>query len=1022
MNSSEMIDNLTGSELAVVGMACRFPGASNVDEFWNNIKEGVESISFFTDEELRASGVPPSVLADPNYVKAKGEVDDVDLFDATFFGFNHREAQILDPQHRLFLECSWQAIESAGYDCEKYKGRIGVYAGTSMNTYLLSLYSNRDLIDSFGALQLLIASDKDFLATRVSYKLNLTGPGITVQTACSTSLVAVHLACQSLLNGECDMALAGGVSVRVPQKSGYFYQEGGIVSPDGHCRAFDARANGTVGGDGAGVVLLKRLEDALADKDCVRAIIKGSAINNDGSRKAGFTAPGVNAQAVVIAEAQAIAGVEADTIGYVEAHGTGTTLGDPIEIAALREAFRASTDRKGFCAIGSVKTNIGHLDAAAGVAGLIKVVKALEEKKLPPSLHFERPNPKVDFAGSPFYVNTRLADWEAPNGPRRAGVSSFGMGGTNVHVVLEESSQAATPVTSNRYRLLVLSARTDSALERATSNLSEYLNRNREANLADVAFTLQVGRRDFDHRRIAVCLDANDARETLRALDPQRVLTTVHDSSDRPVVFMFTGQGSQYVNMGLEVYQVEPEFRKQVDICSELLRPKLGVDLRKVIYPAEAEAEDAARLLNQTFITQAAMFVIDYALARLWMAWGLQPRAMIGHSVGEYVAACLAGVLTLEDALQLVAARGRLMQDLPTGAMLAVQMPESDVRALINEKPSETVSLAAINGPSSCVVSGPSDAIEEFENILAESGMRCRRLRTSHAFHSAMMGSILDRFTEEVRRVRLNAPRAAYVSNVTGTWITEAEATEPDYWARHLRETVRFQEGLHQVLKGFDGVLLEVGPGNALATLAAQHPESEAARVVLHSLRHPDARQPDEAFLLTALGKLWLAGARIDWAGVYSNEQRRRVPLPTYPFERQRYWIEPQTQAFDPSAVEEPENAILSMATHPRPNLGTAYVAPSNEIEQALADIWQELLGTNKVGIYDDFFSLGGHSLLATQLLAQLRDAFEIDLPLYKLFETPTIAGLSLAIEEVLIEKIEAMTDDDARNSLNVSS
>ncbi len=1018
MNNSDLSDNLSSSEVAIVGMACRFPGAKDVDEFWNNLKGGVESISFFTDEELRASGVPASTLGDLNYVKAKGVVADVDLFDATFFGFNHREAQILDPQHRLFLECAWQAIESAGYDCENYGGRIGVYAGTSMNTYLLSLYSNRDLLESFGPLQLLIASDKDFLATRVSYKLNLSGPSITVQTACSTSLVAVHLACQSLLNGECDMALAGGVSIRIPQKSGYLYQAGGIVSPDGHCRAFDAGANGTVGGDGVGIVLLKRLEDALVEGDSIRAIIKGSAINNDGAMKAGFTAPSVNAQAVVIAEAQAMARVNAEAISYVEAHGTGTALGDPIEIAALREAFRTTTDRNGFCAIGSVKTNIGHLDAAAGVAGLIKVVKSLEEKKLPPSLHFQRPNPKVDFANSPFYVNNTLAEWRDRGKPRRAGVSSFGMGGTNVHVVLEEAPHFETPESSRPYQLLMLSAKTGSALEAGTSNLSEYLGRNPCANLADVAFTLQVGRRAFDHRRVTVCRDLGDAQATLRTLDPQRVFTSSHDGVERPVVFMFSGQGSQYVNMGLDLYLVEDEFRRQVDLCSETLTPALGVDLRDVIYADEARRKDAAQLLDQTFVTQAAMFVIDYALARLWMRWGVQPRAMIGHSIGEYVAACLAQVFTLEDALRLVAARGRLMQELPSGVMLAVQLADNDVRALLGNN----LSLAAINSPSSCVVSGPADDIVEFENRLNEKSAPCRRLRTSHAFHSVMMEPILERFTEEVRRVRLNAPRIPYVSNVTGAWITEAEATSPTYWARHLRETVRFQEGLQHLLKGFDGVLLEVGPGNTLATLASQNRGIDSARIVLHSLRNPNARHSDEAFLLTTLGKLWLAGAQIDWSGFHSGEQRRRVPLPTYAFERQRYWIESQVQTPDLGAIEEPEKVALSIATHPRPDLGTDYVAPGNEVEQVLAQIWQELLGMDRVGVYDDFFSLGGHSLLATQLLSQLCEAFEVDLPLYKLFETPTIAGLALEIEEALIEKIEGLTDDDARNSLNALS
>lgn len=1017
MSNEEPLPSPPVSEVAIVGMACRFPGARNVDEFWRNLVDGVESISFFSDEELRAAGVPNSLVDSPNYIKAKGMLADVELFDANFFGFNPREAQILDPQHRLFLECAWEAVEDAGYESESYGGRIGVYAGASMNTYLLNLYSNRELVDSISPLQLLTASDKDFLATRVSYKLNLSGPSITVQTACSTSLVAVHLACQSLLNGECDMALAGGVSIRVPQKSGYLYQEGGVVSPDGRCRAFDAKANGTVGGDGVGIVLLKRLEDALTDGDCIRAIIKGSAVNNDGSLKAGFTAPSTSAQAVVIAEAQAMARVEADSISYIEAHGTGTTLGDPIEVVALTQAFRVSTQEKGYCAIGSVKTNIGHLDAAAGVAGLIKTVKALEERKIPPSLHFRQPNPKADFANSPFYVNDTLTDWTGRGLPRRAGVSSFGMGGTNVHLVLEEAPRTGSPRETGDYQLLILSARTPLALEAATTNLAEHLRRRPEINLADVAYTLQAGRKAFEHRRAIVCRYVQDAQTAL-TLDSGRLLTTLHDSVDRHVVFMFSGQGSQYVNMGLELYRSNPKFQEGIDRCSQVLEPYMGLNLTGLLYPEEEDKEEAARLLGQTFVTQPALFVIEYALAQLWMQWGVQPRAMIGHSIGEYVAACLAGVFSLEDALAIVAARGRLMNELPPGAMLAVLMPEDEARALLNDD----LSMAAVNGSSDCVVSGTTPAIDDLEKRLIENGSRFRRLHTSHAFHSEMMEPVLSRFAGEFNRIRLNDPKLRYVSNLTGRWVTAEEATDPSYWVRHMRQPVLFRDGLGEVFNGFDGVLLEVGPGDALSTLARRHPKAGSARMILSSLPHPQASQSDAALLLTTLGKLWLSGVRINWSSFYAGERRERVPLPTYPFERQRYWIEAQNGTFETNVTRETDQTRLTTFSHPRPGLATAYVAPRNEVEQALAGVWEELLGLEQVGVHDDFFSLGGHSLLASQLVSQLRDSFEVDLPLYKLFETPTISGLAGVIEEMLLDRIEGLTDEDARSLLNAQS
>ncbi|OYD97946.1 polyketide synthase [Nostoc sp. 'Peltigera membranacea cyanobiont' 210A] len=883
-----------GSEIAIIGMAGQFPGAKNVDEFWQNLQNGVESISFFTDEELLAYGLDAATLNNPKFVKSRAVLEDVELFDAAFFGFNPREAEITDPQHRLFLECAYIALEDAGYDSENYQGSIGVYAGASLSRYLLNIYLNEDIIGSIDNHQLAIANDKDYLTTRVSYKLNLQGPSFTVQTACSTSLVAVHLATQSLLNGECDLALAGGVSISSSRKTGYLYKEGGIGSPDGHCRTFDAQAQGTVGGEGAGIVVLKRLEDALADGDTIHAVIKGSAINNDGSFKVSYTAPRIDGQAKVIRTAQVVADVEPETITYIEAHGTGTTLGDPIEIAALTQAFRASTEKKGFCAIGSVKTNIGHLDAAAGVTGLIKTVLALKNQQIPPSLHFQEPNPQIDFANSPFYVNTKLTQWKTNGIPRRAGVSSFGIGGTNAHVILEEApveEQGRQGESGRKYHLLVLSAKTESALETAMANLANHLKQHPNLNFADVAHTLSVGRRAFDHRRMVVCQDMNDALKVLSPLDSQRVFTQYQQPVNRPVVFMFSGQGTQYVNMGRELYESEPIFTLAVDRCCELLKPHLGFDLRHVLYPDEAQTAKATEQLKQTIVAQPALFAIEYALAQLWMRWGVHPEAMIGHSIGEYVAATLAGVFSLEDALALVAIRGRLMQQLPSGEMLSVQLPESEIQPLLNRE----LSLAASNGPSYCVVSGTTEAIAQLQQQLEAKGVGCRRLHTSHAFHSQMMEPILQPFTEQLQKLQLHPATIPFVSNVSGTWITVAEATDPKYWVKHLRQTVRFSEGITELLKTQERIFLEVGPGRTLSTFTKQHHKDQ--QVILTSIRHPQEQQSDVAFLLNSLGRLWLFGVKVDWSGFYANEQRHHIPLPTYPFERQRYWIEAQKQA-----------------------------------------------------------------------------------------------------------------------------
>jgi acyl transferase domain-containing protein len=875
-------------DIAIIGMSGRFPGAKGIEPFWENLRAGVESISFFSNEELAARGVPDFMLNNPAFVNAGALLDDVEMFDANFFGINPKEAEILDPQQRLALECAWEAIESAGYDPERYPGLIGVYASGSPSAYFLyNLYPNLELRALVGNFQLTLNNDREFLSTRISYKLNLKGPSVNVQTACSSSLVSIHLACQSLLNYQCDMALAGGVSIRM-LKGGYVYQEGGIVSPDGHCRAFDAKAQGTVFGSGVGMVVLKRLEDALADGDDIHAVVKSSAINNDGSAKIGYTAPSVEGQAKVIAEALALSRIEPESISYIEAHGTGTSLGDPIEVAALNEVFRAKTSKKGFCALGTVKTNVGHLDAAAGVTGIIKTALSLKSGMIPPSLHYEQPNPQIDFQNSPFYVNTRLSEWKRNGTPRRAGVSSFGIGGTNAHAILEEAPPRANSGESRPWHLLLLSAKSDTALEAVTGNLVSYLKERPDAKLADVAYTLKVGRGEFQHRRMLVCRSVEEAAAALESLDHRRVFTSTVESRYRPVVFMFSGQGSQYVEMTQGLYESEPEFRAEVDRCCEILRTPLGFDLREVLYPGEAQQEEATRKLSQTYITQPALFVVEYALARLWMKWGLKPEAMIGHSIGEYVAACLAGVFSLEEALALVASRGRLMQEMPAGAMLTVPLSEAELRPLLNER----LSLAAINGPSLCVASGPTKDIDELQQRLAAQGAASRRLVTSHAFHSDMMEPMLEPFTRLVERAALKPPQIPYISNLTGTWITEAEATDPAYWAQHLRQGVRFADGLQELMKVPDRILLEVGPGRTLGTLARQHPKRTAGQPVLSTVRHPQDERADADFLLDALGQLWLAGVRPDWAGFYEGETRQRISLPTYPFEHRRYWID----------------------------------------------------------------------------------------------------------------------------------
>lgn len=894
--------------MAIVGMAGRFPGARDLDAFWQNIRDGVESLEPFSDADLKDAGVDAALSGQAQYVKRGTVLENADHFDAGFFGMSPREAQVIDPQQRIFLECAWEALEHAGYAPGAIEQAVGVYAGASMNTYLMSqILRDPALAAAVGGYQLMLGNDKDFLCTRVSYKLDLHGPSMTLQTACSTSLVAVQVACRALERHECDIALAGGVSVSFPQRGGYLFQEGMILSPDGHCRPFDVDARGTRPGAGAGIVVIKRLADALADGDTIHAVIRGAAINNDGADKAGYTAPSVDGQVEAIATAQMLAGVEPRSIGYMEAHGTATPLGDPIEIAALRQVFEAGTDDQGFCRLGSLKANLGHLDAAAGVAGLIKTVLALKHRELPPLVNFKKANPQLALDTSPFTASAEAAPWAAGETPRRAGVSSFGIGGTNAHVVLEEAPEPVRADGGGHPQLLVLSARSEAALEAATQRLREHLDGRAALDMRDVAWTLQEGRRAFPHRRTLV---AATAAEAVAALDnPKRapVHTARHEGGDRPVAFLFSGQGSQFAGMGADLYAQHAVYRDAIDRCAELLREPMGRDLREVLF---APAGDLT--INETRYAQPALFVTEYALATLWQSWGVRPAAMLGHSIGEYVAAHLAGVMSLADALTLVAARGQLMQAMAPGGMAAVQLSASELQKWL-ATPVGTLEIAAVNAPNLCAISGPHDALDACLKQLKAQGIDAQPLHTSHAFHSSMMDGVLAPFTALVEKMALAAPTVPYVSNVTGLWITPAQATSPGYYAEHLRRAVLFEAGVRTLAADPSLHLLEVGPGRSLATLAGMALGVEGVRRTSMSMGNArDARHGAQA-VLDAAGRLWLAGVPLDWAGLHGGVQPRRVPLPTYPFERKRHAVDP---AAPKATTASPAASVGEMAAH----------------------------------------------------------------------------------------------------------
>jgi acyl transferase domain-containing protein/thioesterase domain-containing protein/acyl carrier protein len=889
-------------DIAIVGMSAHLPGAASPSAYWSNLRAGIESIRRLSEAELLATGESPERMRHRNYVPAAAVLDGFEQFDADFFGFSPKEAAIMDPQHRQFLEVAWEALESAGHPPESFPGAIAVYAGCGMGSYFyFNICSNPDLVANTGMFLLRhTGNDKDFLSTRVSHIFDLKGPSVNIQTACSTSLVAVHYACQALLGGECDMALAGGVTIELPHARGYIFQEGEILSPDGHCHAFDHRAQGTVFGSGAGVVVLRRLADALKDGDHIWAVIKGTAVNNDGAAKAGYLAPSVDGQAKAIAEAQAVAGVAADTIDYVECHGTGTFLGDPIEVAALTQAFQETTDETGFCRIGSVKTNIGHLDTAAGVASLIKVALALKHRELPPSLGYEQPNPSIDFDGSPFQVNHTLTPWVSHKGPRRAGVNSLGVGGTNAHAVLEEAPVATASDESDwPFQLLVVSGRSRAAVDANAKALAAHLRAHPEQPLADVAYTLRVGRRAFEHRRVLVAETHEEAATLLEGTDTRRVFSHSHLGDDPEVVFMFPGGGAQYAGMARELYATEPVFQDWMDRGLDVLQKKLDYDIRALWLPEPDQHAQAVEKLKRPSVQLPLIMIVEYALAQLWMSWGVKPAALVGHSMGENTAACLADVMSFEDCIGLVLLRGQLFDTVPVGGMLSVPLAAAEVHGLLGSE----LDMASVNAPELCVVSGPQHALDALEAALRAREVEPQRIQIDIAAHSRMLEPILGRFEAYLRSIKLSAPKLPIISNRDGKPLSAAQATDPLYWVGHLRNTVHFADCMATLKQESQRVYLEVGPGKALGSLAQAN--AVPSNQVINSLRHAEHAVPDDVWFLGTLGRLWATGVKVDWEPIWGEAKRHRVPLPTYAFQRKPYFIEPgEARHAAPEAVQ----------------------------------------------------------------------------------------------------------------------
>jgi amino acid adenylation domain-containing protein len=988
----------TGSrDIAVIGMAGCFPGADNIDEYWDLIINGKVAISSFTREELKNKGVPEELLDNPNYVYANYIIGRADMFDSAFFEISPREADFMDPQHRLFLEICYEALENSGYAPRTAPMNVGVFAGAGINTYLIkSLLRHPDALRSIGEFQTMISNDKDYLPTRVSYKLNLTGPSLNIQSACSTSMVATHVACQSLYNRECDMALSGGVCIQLPRGNGYMHKKGGILSPLGYCRPFDEKADGTVVGEGAGAIILKRLDDAIRDKDNIYAVIKSTAINNDGSLKVGYMAPSLDGQAKVIRQAQDQAGISPDTISFIETHGTGTKLGDPIEISALKKVFSRAVGMTSYCALGAVKANIGHLDAASGIAGLIKTVLVLKNKKLPPLANFQSYNRDLEIENSPFYINTELKDWQPGKSPRRAAVSSFGIGGTNAHCIIEEWQPVkSSDSREKRYHLMPVSAMTQDSLDKQNDKYLSFFE-STDRDVSDIAFTMQQGRESFKFRQLFV---TDDLKEKSRLITKKGT-----QLFEKPrTVFMFTGQGSQYHSMSKGLYDNFPTFKKHIDHAGEVLKKKCEIDLLELLFSSESKLN-----INETNYAQPALVAVQYATAKLLEEFGIKPDVLIGHSIGELTAACISGVFSFEDILVLSARRGKIMHEQPRGSMLSVNMPEEKLRSIL----APGVEISLINAPDFCVVSGTDQVISDFKEKIAKSepGIQTVILKTSHAFHSELMDPAVAPFKSMVEYTLRNDIQIPFISNTTGVLIKNEEARSAAYWSGHIRKTVNFAKGVKTLLEN-QTIFLEVGPGSTLTSLLSQF-RSETKFKAVPTIRGAKQEADDLIHFMNAISQFWILGGEIKWSALY-KEPRSRVSVPTYAFNRKRHWVDTKTLfSFDydqdhDGRGEETFKADLIEETVPttldRSGFAEEYSEAVSDIQKILVRIWEDYLGIKGIGIIDDFFSLGGHSLLASQVINRVNEYLKIDLPVESLFRTPTIEKLEKLIDEARI-------------------
>jgi amino acid adenylation domain-containing protein len=998
------------SPIAIIGMSVRAGGVYTLKEYWAALESGSEAFEFPADDELRRRGENEKTLSHPNYVRATTRIEHIEGFDHSYFKMTPREAELLDPQMRLLLECSVEALEDAGYTASTTDGDVGVFASIGKSDYLYTLLEAQgDVLENVGLKRALLFNDRTYAATQVSYRLNLRGPSVHVDSACSSSLLAIHLACRSLQSGDCRYALAGGVRILVPHGVGYVHGEAGIEASDGRVKPFDIGANGTVFGNGAGVILLKRLDDALRDNDHIYAVIRGSGVSNDGSSRVGYTAPTVSGQVAAIRAAHIDAGIAADEVSYIECHGTGTYLGDPIEITALSEAFNERSPHHP-CPIGSLKANFGHLSTAAGVAGVIKVALMLKNGRIPPSINFSAPNPNIGFDRTPFYVNTQSAPWIAGHHRRIAGVSAFGLGGTNAHLILEEAPQPSSPpvsVSRPRENVFVVSARSERALRSRCRDLARALHGCGAEQLEDVAYSLAVGREHGDFRlALAAGSSADLVSQLGDAADKQ--LTRLAHAEDRRVIFMFPGQGAQHLRMLADLYGSQPVFRATLDSCAELLRPLLGEDIRDLTVSLPfglASDPTLAAQLSQTRIVQPALFAFEYSLAVFWKSLGIEPAALIGHSIGEYVAACLAGVFSLEEALRVVTMRGRLMQSAEPGQMVAVNASEDEIAPIIGS----SCWIAAVNGPRQTVISGRLDDISRCIKAFEEHGLRFRKLNTSHAFHSGLMDSVLSGFRASFDGIRLNEPQLPVISNVTGTWLTAAQATNPDYWVEHLRSTVWFHKGLEALRPDETAILLEVGPGQTLTALCNESYPS-AKFPIIPSCRHPRAAMSDQLAVSAALGRLWEAGTPITWQAWFQNHNGKRIPLPTYPFDRSRHWLgRRSTQSLPTSDRRDRSHEQQPIIVSLNPN----------ETSDAVRSAWTQLLGITDFTDQDDFFALGGDSMVLVQVQKLLAKRLAVEIELSDLYRLPTVNQLAGHLASLLKQKALRQGSDDGRKPVH---